>query len=145
MAKIHVHESSSVADAVSEAWSIVEELASEMREAYDNTPESLQQSGVGEARGEAADALENLSEPEVPDAVSELRATFFRPKLPKRASRAQRLADGLIAAETAVGVVEEWLSENEGHEDYDEVESFRDELQDFVDEANNVSFPGMYG
>ena len=62
--------STTVGDAISTAFGIIEDLATEMRDAYDNTPESLQSSGVGEARGEAADALEGISEvDDVPEQV----------------------------------------------------------------------------
>lgn len=53
-----------VADFVSEALDALEELGSEMREAYDNAPENLQQSDVNTRRDEAASTLELLGRPE---------------------------------------------------------------------------------
>ena len=63
-----------IADAISEAYGELQTIGEEMREAFDNTPESLQSGGVGEARGEAADALENISELDVPEALQDIQA-----------------------------------------------------------------------
>ena len=203
-----------VADAISTAFGVITELAEEMREAFDNTPESLQSSGAGEARGEAADALEQISEPDVPEGLGDLPVTFSLLPLPRKASRADRLSDGLEYAKQAISVLEDHkqkledgnADEDEGWEDYegedakvvlldehdpeaftkaivdafeekmatkvilmddrggtgaikallmglereevasaDDVDTFIDEVQAMVDEAEEVSFPGMFG
>ena len=45
---------------VEEAFSIIEELGSDLRDAFENTPESLQESDVGMARDEAATFWKSL-------------------------------------------------------------------------------------
>ena len=55
-----------LAYAISEAFGEVHTLAEEMREAFSNTPESLQQSRMGQGREAAAVALD-LSQPYVPE------------------------------------------------------------------------------
>ena len=129
-----------VADAVSTAFGVITELAEEMRDAFDNTPKSLQQSGVGEARGEAADTLESISEPDVPEDMADIKIEFETLPLMARASRAQRLSDGLHYAYLAIEAAEaaEGLDE-------DEVSTFTTEVQDMIDEAEGVEFPGMFG
>ncbi len=144
--------STNVADAVSTAFCVIEELAEEMREAYDNTPESLQNSGAGEARGEAADNLENISEPDVPDALNQLPVNFNTLPLRRNASRADRLADGLQYACQAIGCLEDLITEHLKEEgdtfgelDEDAVREVIDEIQNMIDEAEGVEFPGMFG
>jgi hypothetical protein len=46
-----------VEDLVEGAYAEIESLGEEMREAYENMPESLQQADIGQRRGEAADNL----------------------------------------------------------------------------------------
>lgn len=141
-----------VAGAVNDAFNVIEELAGEMREAYDSTPESLQSSGVGEARGEAADTLEQISEPDVPGDIAEVAVTFEYLPPKRRASRADRLADGLQSAAHAIEALEALVEEklpNDGDKigelDADDVRAVIDEIQGMIDEAEGVSFPGMYG
>src|SRR5512135_2985576 len=98
-----------VGDAISTAYSIIEDLAAEMRDAYDNTPESLQSSAVGEARGEAADTLEGIDQPDVPKKLSELPLEFKLIPLKRHASRSDRLDDGLEYARAAVEAMDALL------------------------------------
>lgn len=142
-----------IVDAVSEAFGEISSLAEEMREAFDNTPESLQSSGVGEARGEAADNLENISEPDVPD---ELQDEKFKVKCPVRVlspsamrkrSRSSRRDE---ATETLHQVIErlgEIADEASifSSEEREAASGFVDEVQNVIDEAEAVEFPGMYG
>jgi hypothetical protein len=145
-----------VGDAVNTAFGVIEELAGEMREAYNNTPESLQQSGVGEARGEAAGTLENISEPDVPEALQHLPVVFEQLPMLRSASRADRLADGLESASQAIEALNahaEVLKLNPSADEegmaraalLEELEATVTEIQDMIDEAEGVSFPGMFG
>jgi len=95
-----------VAEAITTAFSTIEELAEEMRKAYDNTPESLQNSGAGEARGEAADALEGIEEPEAPGSIQDLAVVVSQLPLKRKASRGDRLAHGLAYAYAAIEALE---------------------------------------
>lgn len=130
-----------LADAVSEAWGALEGLGEEMREAHDNTPEALQSSPVGEARGEAADNLEGLSEPVVPDSLAEREVEVSRvrrtPKQAARLSRPARRDDAVMV----IAAVIDHLDKVEG----EEAEALRDELDSLQSDAEDVDFPGMFG
>jgi len=133
--------STTVGDAISTAFGIIEDLATEMRDAYDNTPESLQSSGVGEARGEAADALEGISEvDDVPEQFAELKVTFYALPLKSKASRRDRMADGLRYAEEAITALEAYEGADEDGKD-----GLITDIQSMIDEAEAVEFPGMFG
>lgn len=136
---------STISGLITDAFSELTTLGEEMREAFDNTPESLQSAGVGERRGEAADALENLNEPEVPEIVAEIVVKWQEPPPKRRMSRSDRRSDATCMLEQAIDAVENWLNENDTHDQHGEVEAFRDELESQKDEADSVEFPGMYG
>lgn len=143
---------------VSEAFSIVEELASEMREICDNTPENLQQTDVYQRREEAADALEYIEQPEIPEDFLELEI-FYIPS-ENSSSRRDRAseAEGMLreAAEALRDKAEE-LRETHGESEVDEPETqVENEQADEIDEAAqrideaadaicDVEFPGMFG
>jgi hypothetical protein len=153
----------SIGDAVSDAFSALESLGEEMRESYDNTPENFQQSGVGEARGEAADALENLSEPSVPAELEEIKVSWSVPVLsPSKArkqSRSDRRYEATATLQAVISVLEDIRDyepelDAEGavvgerlysEDQVSEADSFLDEVQNLIDEAEAVEFPGMYG
>jgi hypothetical protein len=146
-----------IEDAVSEALGELTSLAEEMREAFDNTPESLQNDGVGAARGEAADALENISEPDVPE---ELRGDKFKvkwavrvlsPSAMRRQSRSDRRYEAIETLSQVVNRLEEIEDEDNkfskevSKEEREAADGLRDEVQAVIDEAEAVEFPGMYG
>lgn len=143
-----------IEDAVSEAFGELQSLGEEMRESYDNTPESLQQSAVGEARGEAADALENISEPDVP---TELQGDKFKvkwtvlvlsPSAQRRQSRSARCAEAcatLTAVTEHLGAIEENKESKFSKKEQQAASDFVDDVQQIIDEAEGVEFPGMYG
>lgn len=141
-----------IEDAVSEACGELSSLAEEMRDAFDNTPESLQSSGVGEARGEAADALENISEPDLPE---ELAGDKFKvkwsvrqltPKQQMKQSRSARRDDAVATLGAVVNVLEEIKDDEQQSEDMiDIAASYISDLEGVIGEAEDVNFPGMYG
>jgi hypothetical protein len=145
---------------IADAFSEIEELGNEMREAFDNTPESLQGSGAGEQRGEAADALESLhgDQPDVPDICTEMQVYFLPSKdTSSRSKRASAVQDMLSSAAGEIrSYIENYEEEEkekgqkEGEEkkdapDMDELESLADKLEEIGEEVANVTFPGMYG
>ncbi len=78
-----------------DAYSSVGELGEEMREAFDNTPEGLRGSDIGEARAVAAAQLEEICSdcPAVPEKLSSLKAVYYpSTKLTSRADRAFEVA-----------------------------------------------------
>jgi hypothetical protein len=152
MSKIKIKERElTITDAVSEAFGELQSLGEEMRESYDNTPESLQSSGVGEARGEAADALENISEPDVPETlgteVFKFQERALTNKQQMRLSRAARRDNAVAVLQHVVEHLEVAIADtaNMNEDEIAEAESLRDDVQNIIDEAEGVEFPGMYG
>lgn len=137
-----------ISDAVSGAFSIVEELAGEMREAFDNTPESLQNSGVGEARGEAADNLENISEVDVPERFTneEWSVTWVEYPSGKRGlSRSKRRDNAVAAMDAVIARLDEVIDDSTDEARVSDAETLRDDLENAKSELEAVEFPGMYG
>lgn len=146
----------SIEDAISEAFGELQSLGEEMREAFDNTPESLQNSGVGEARGEAADALENISEPDIP---TELQGDKFKvkwqvhamtPKQQMKQSRSARRDDALATLNAVAYFLDQIDDEENSDAHYSDEEkeaasTLVDEVRQMIDEAESVDFPGMFG
>lgn len=138
----------SMADAVSEAFGEITSLGEEMREAFDNTPESLQESGVGAARGEAADALESIDELELPDWVGGLPVKFSDVHVGggrRGLSRNKRRDNAVNILENVMSALEELEEKTEGEEKKTELSELRDELETRKDEMEAVEFPGMFG
>lgn len=136
--------------ALDDAFSIAEELASELQSWFDNLPESFQNGSKGDALQTAIDALENAQRPdECPDGMGDtpIRYTPAGP----RASRRDRLQIAInhldelsqIANERA----DEIESENgdESNDDSEALRNFASECDDAKSEFESVEFPGMYG
>ncbi len=139
---------STVSGAISDAFSIIEELAGEMREAFENTPESLQQGGAGAARGEAADQLESISELDVDDKFGEIKIEFeYKPV--RNPSRRERRDEAAQMLGVAINALEELEFPVSTLEEAEELSGERDDLvsdiQNMLDEADGVEFPGMFG
>ena len=132
-----------IADAVSEAFGEIQALAEEMREAFDNTPESLQSSVAGEARGEAADNLEQIEEVDVPDALKDVQLQWqdaHEAKGRRGLSRSKRRENAISILQSVMSL----LDENEDSES-DENSEFYTALENAIGEMESVEFPGMYG
>lgn len=131
-----------VGDAVSTCFSELEELGSEMREVCDNTPENLQGSDLYSRRETAADALESISEPDVPSDLQDVPVAFtVMPS--RRSSRAQRCSDATRYATEAIEALNAYAEEHPSGADT--IEGVVDEIKSMVDEAEGVEFPGMFG
>ena len=138
-----------LADAVSEACSVAQDLGNELREAFDNTPESLQQSAVGQAREEAADTLEGFDEVEVPESLSkvemvhtERELTFKQQNKQSRSNRrdgACALLDGVISA------CDDIMGDDTKKDLHEDAEALHEELSTFKDNFEAVEFPGRNG
>ena len=143
-----IQHSSTVGGCVSDAFSELQALGDEMRSWYDNMPENLQGGDKGSAVSEAADTLEGLSEPSVPDAVADVKVEWqSKPPTKRGLSRSARRDEATMMLDLAATAAQGWLDdpENETHEARDEVESFIDEVNSAKDDADNVEFPGMIG
>lgn len=130
----------SVSAAISEAFGVIEQLGQEMRDAFDNTPESLQNGGVGERRGEAADALEQIQEPDVPGILAELMVTWQTRRLSPSAMRRQTRGGKLADAVVTLNAVRDFLENVR-----DEADALVTDLESMISDAEAVEFPGMYG
>ena len=65
-------ERSKAIDLIEQAKEIISAVAEEEREAYDNLPEGLQESEMGEKMNEIADDLEYVDLEEVVDTIKEI-------------------------------------------------------------------------
>lgn len=65
-------ELSKAIDLIEQAKEIISAVAEEEREAYDNLPEGLQESEMGEKMNEIADDLEYIDLDEVVDTIQEI-------------------------------------------------------------------------
>ena len=96
--------------AVGGAFSEIEELAGEFREMVDNAPENLHGSSLYETRESTADTLENLSAPDVPDALGEIGVTYTQAAgrgkrgAMSRATRAGLVKSGPLRSCAVIGV-----------------------------------------
>jgi len=135
-----------VGDAISSAYSVVEELAGEMREWYDNMPANLQGGSKGSEVSEIADALEDVSEPDVPACAADLPVTVTEPVTSKKQSRANRMSIAVRYAEAVVEVLEDLDEEGDDWSDDDKqaIEACVQEVQAMVDEIQDVNFPSAF-
>lgn len=141
-----VNEESLLGEAVSSAYSDIDELATECDDASNNFPNSSHPKA--EAFAEAASTLQSYSEPDLPDSLKEVRIHYsVSVHRSKKASpsRAVRLENALAVLEAAVAAIDELVEEASGEEDTSSIESFKDDLQSTIDECQGVEFPGMFG
>lgn len=152
-----VQQEASVSDAVSIAFSYLEDLAGECREVVDNASENLANTQRIQTLGETADALESFSEPEVPE-VFESHRVKFTEQQKRNPSRASRCGNAVAALQAVVDACEERIQELEkiladpeyvvtpGREaEHEALETLRDACQEAIDAAEACEFPGMYG
>ena len=130
---------STVGGLIEGAFSEIGSLAEEMREAYDNTPESLQQSGAGEARGTAADELENhVDAPDVHESLVDLPATYTPLAQRRRGySRSDRRSQATYELQVAVDALGEVVSSSEDAITAKEAEIEQAESGDATEEQKN--------
>jgi len=132
---------------VDDAYSIVDELQKELEDAYENMPEGLRGSSVGEARAEAASELESISgdQPDVPQLVSSLRIVHY-PSL-RQSSRGDRADEAANMLRAAVKVVQKYLESGVKLKKAEakDVAEFVEQLEDHASQIDGVEFPGMFG
>lgn len=136
-----------VADLISGAFSTFETLGGEYREWFDNLPEGLQdhRSDIDEA----ASTLENISEPDTGPAVVADVQVEYMPLTRKKQSRRDQGGQAVYELQIAIDFINEWLEVNAGTGIVDtdleqEIERYRDEAQQMLDDAEGVEYPGMY-
>ncbi|OXE37509.1 MAG: hypothetical protein CGW95_00935 [Phenylobacterium zucineum] len=136
-----------VADAVSYAYGIIEELASECREVVDNASGTPRENTQRiQTLDETAGTLENQQEPEVLD--TERRVKFqVHPDKRRGLSRQKRLDNAISAIEAVIADMDELIEAlpEDDEEARPAAESLRDDLDNTLGEVQGVEFPGMYG
>ena len=124
---------------VVEAYETLLALGDEMQEAFDNTPESLQSSAVGEARQEAADALSSLNRPTV---VEHLEAIKVKVHVPVRSPSAQSRLSRSDRRDDAISMLQSAVDALQDKTEYSDVDALLEELDQLISEAEAVEFPG---
>jgi Protein of unknown function (DUF3102) len=127
-----------IGEAVDEAFTEFEELGLEMRDWADNTPESLQQTEKYETISNTAETLEGIERPDVLETLDNITITITDPPRRRRGySRAARFEQACAVLETCIST----LKQAEG----EEAAELASSLQDSLNEAEGVEFPGMCG
>lgn len=166
---------STVADAVSNAFSEIDSIREELQSWYDNLHENFQNGEKGQALQDAVSNLESCSEPTIPSCIEGLGADYTeyhgRIGRPRRRDTCVNMLDAAISAanervdrlneleyseDDKLIVDGEPVTETDNPDDLPLTEADREtqvgEIEDFVSECENaksewenVEFPGMYG
>lgn len=150
-----------ISDFVDEACGEFESLQEEMQERFDNMPENLQGGDVGSRVEEAAQALgEVMERPDFPEGVTddeiEIVLPGRTPKQTAKMSRADRRDDAVQILAAVVDRLQTKIDEldqaqsggDESDDTTNQVEAlteYMEGLQNRIDNAEAVEFPGMYG
>ena len=155
-------QSTTALSAISSFFSEIEELASECRELVDNVVDNLKNTGRIQIFDETASVLEGMQEVDAPDDLPDvagvgletfLSITQYVPR-PKngRTSRAVRCENACIMGRAGIDAVRAYLDAPEFEDPADELHDLLTEWRDFcveiegyLDEAEGVEFPGMFG
>ena len=141
---------------VSDSLSEIESLKDEMQEWADSlSSNNMEHLPKYDEVTECIDALENAISniPDMPDLLPEMKDEVkWQEKAPYKGvpSRSTRLNNATNDITQVIDYIESFLAdfedENEEYADLvQEWESYKDDLQNIVDEADSVSFPGMFG
>ena len=127
-----------IEDAISTAFSIIEDLANEVREVVDNAADTNFASTQRiQTLEETADTLENTDEPTVPPGLHALEVTVVT-FVKRRQSRADRRDEACAYLAAVIELLQE-------REDDAEAEELAGELENIQGEWDGAEFPGMYG
>lgn len=142
---------------VSDAVSALTDLGEECREIVENAEGGLRETSRIQTLEETAGVLESLSEPDVPECISELTLNYDE-QVPRRkarsASRVVRGQNACTLLQAAVEAAQQWLDDTDCQpEDMGSTkEAEREEVNDFIAELDNIigdaescEFPGMFG
>ena len=149
-----------VAYLIEDAFSVIEGLAEEMREGYDNMESgNLGATQKCQTYGETADTLEGVQAPELPDCLSQIETVRY-PTISKSTGRAHRAGEAASDLNLAADAIEEWVTEkremlderddddNEAIEDeldLDGLDALVESLREAAGEVEGCEFPGMFG
>lgn len=161
----------SVADALSNGVSDLESLKDELQDWYDNMPENFQSGDKGEQLQTAIDQLDSACAVTIPEGLdgetdSDDKPTLggvrflFAASTKKRMSRADRCSEATALMRSALDAVKEELEPklsalnnvedltDEQQAELDALETLNDglgEIEQAIDDAEAVEFPGMMG
>lgn len=149
----------STVSAITDAISTLQSLGEECREIVDNASENLRQTSRIQTFDETASALENISEPDIPECVAELAITYTSQQSARKGrseSRATRCANEVAVLSAARDAAQTWIEERteeleaddktaEEDDAVQEAVQFVSELDDLISEVEGCEFPGMYG
>lgn len=162
----HTSTLAAIEDAVN---TLRDELGEEMRSWYDNMSENLQGGEKGTAVDDAAAALEQLSDFDIPDALRELTLIYTTehkggrkgdPRWLRRDNELAVLNAATAAVEAFIDAAQAALNESDedeitidavtyNAEDLEaliaEAQTLMSEIDDMIGEVEGVEFPGMYG
>jgi hypothetical protein len=130
-----------IAGAIDDVFGDLEGLASDCREAFESTPENLQQSYRMQALETSADELENLQAPEVPEVLGKVPVKYSLPKR-RYCSREARASDAATILEACTHALEDIPG---GDDHRAAAQALIDELQNAYATIGNCEFPGMRG
>lgn len=144
---------------LSDAFSAIEELASECREVYDNMEGgNLGHTQRAQSFDNTASTLECISEIDVPECISDLAFTHAemvptrKGRDASRDARRSNIVSILEAARDAANDRAESLRDGseeaddpDAEDEAQEIDSFVDELDSVIDELEGCEFPGMFG
>ncbi len=147
---------SSIADAISGGYGDLTELRDEVRDIVDNAPEGLADSQRIQTLGETADELDNYadSEPDVPsegiyESLKDAPAHWTENRLKSRSrSRATRRDEAVTMLQAAVDGIQQWMDdqvEAKADADVSDAQQLMGDVQEAIDSAEGVEFPGMFG
>lgn len=125
-----------ITDAITEAYSDIEELGGEMRSWYDNMPESLQGGDKGSMVDECANALESESAPDVDEVLQQLSVLY----IPRQDSdsRADRLANAISLLEEVKSVLENLDTDDEPDEEAEAADEREEQAADKQETVANA-------
>jgi hypothetical protein len=130
-----------IAGAIDDVFGDLEGLASDCFEAFESTPENLQQSYRMQVLENSADELENLQAPEVPEALGKVSVKYSLPKRPY-CSREARKSDAATILEACTHTLEDIPDGDDRRAD---AQALIDELRGAIDTIETCEFPGMCG
>lgn len=139
----HYTEEITVADAIGEGCGELLSLGEEMRSWADAIEEKFSGTSKYDNICEVADVLEGVNEPEVAAELKDLKVTVTRTRYGRRGpSRATRRDDATYLLQVAKDLLENFEEESENAE---AASALADELDQIINEAEGIGFPGMYG
>jgi hypothetical protein len=131
---------------VASAYSEIETLADELSEAFENMPESLQGSNLGEMRSEASRELMEIADevPMVPEEFASVELLHLpSTKVSSRGDRAEEAASRMEAVADRLNEIVQNTKIRKSVAAT--VEEVLDQLTDHASAVRDVEFPGMYG